>query len=106
MDKKQEQVLALLETLEDATYTEKRKIAKGFGVTVSPPEVGEQLTEASVRLNHVPRNAEEGTEGRDYAIIPALHLGDGTATRPLWCRLEVAREVGEALVRLADSAEQ
>lgn len=104
MDKRKEQVLALLGTLEGATFKERSKIAKEFGVELPLPEVSEQLSAAYVKSNHVPEGAKEGTIGKDYAIIPSLKLADGSTTRALWVRLDIARAVGERLVALANNA--
>ena len=106
MDTKEKQVLALLDTLEDLTYKQKKAIAAKCNVVLDPPKVKEQVADGYLKLNHVPRKAEEGTVGKDYAVIPSLHLGTEDPTRPLWVRLEAARDVGERLIALADEAEK
>jgi len=103
MDNKQKQVLALLESLEDASFKQKRKIAAQFGVELPTPEIREQVAESYLKLNHIPRKAEEGTEGKDYVVIPSLTIGNDQ-TKPIWVRLEAAQDVGERLIALANEA--
>lgn len=89
----------------EGTFKDKQKVAKSLGVELSPPTLQKQLTGSRIERNHS-NSKKSNAAGKDYAVIPSLYLSDKSSTREVWCRIEAAREVGEALIRLANEASE
>jgi hypothetical protein len=81
---------------------QRRRIAKALGHDLPKPPVKpleEQLSAVEIIRGHVPKKAKPGTAGRDYVAIPNLELEDGTSVRGTWIRKDIAKDVGQALIK-------
>jgi hypothetical protein len=101
-----EEFNAYAESLSESV--DRRRLAKamGFELPKAPvviPSVGTQLAEMKL-VTHTPKTSEEGAESveRTYVEIPAIKLDEGSGTRKVWVRAEVARAAFERGLELCN----